>query len=494
MRRFRGSLLLAALCVAAWAAGGTGSAGAETSDAAGSRRFSAAEQIAIARAFAPMLVFHAEEHYFPISSMFLMPSERGADTEAPAPPEAPDQLGSAEERAARYKLLSQPDKLSRAAVGYRVFSRFKRGQTEVIVEYWCHYVYNEFTIRGTWFPYRISGNHPQDLERLFLVLVPTEEGPRTEAADEVWARAAFRIERIVANAHDGSVPPNEYDVGDGRRVEPPITILVERGSHAMAPDINHDGRFTPGEDSTTNNKLLWGIRDAGRPWGWYRKSQMDARDPGRAVRLCAMTGRPSEGIRNPDEGTREVEEGCSPYGLYPIENLQRWFDDLHLSAEERREALGHTSWFTRPFGAVRVEELLAPRDPPDGRTLDRMIGRRSRVSQGTLAGYGTLNNSPAFVVGRRYFNDIASLRWPDFVAEGFAMFQDGQHPSAKVAAWGSYPLDALTNVLLGVDWISHARRSSDIVAGIEFRVGRLIVRSSWRLGEGVYDTFVIAVF
>ncbi|PYR37546.1 MAG: hypothetical protein DMF90_06390 [Acidobacteria bacterium] len=286
MRRFRGSLLLAALCVAAWAAGGAGSAGAQTSDPAGSRRFSAAEQIAIARAFAPMLVFHAEEHYFPISSMFLLPSERGADTEAPATPEVHDQLGSAEERAARYKLLPQQDKLSRAAVGYRVFSRFKRGQTEVIVEYWCHYVYNEFTIRGTWFPYRISGNHTQDLERLFLVLVPTGDGPRTEAADEVWARAAFRIERIVANAHDGSVPPNEYDVRDGRLVEPPVTILVERGSHAMAPDINHDGRFTPGEDSTTNNKLLWGIRDAGRPWGWYRKSQMDARNPGRTVRLC----------------------------------------------------------------------------------------------------------------------------------------------------------------------------------------------------------------
>ena len=135
-----------------------------------------------------------------------------------------------------------------------------------------------------------------------------------------------------------------------------------------------------------------------------------------------------------------------------------------------------------------------PRDPPDGKVLDRMVGRRSRVSQGTLAGFGTLNNSPAFVVGRRYFNDIPSLRWPDFVAEGFVMFQDDQHVNAKLAAWGSYPLDATTNVLLGMDWIAHARRSTDVVAAVEFRVGRLIVRPSWRLGEGVYDTFIVAMF
>src|SRR5262249_17092667 len=334
-----------------WGLGGLEPAVAQPVDPAGARRFSAAEQIAIARAFAPRLVFHAEEKYFPISSMFLMPSERRAETDSTITSEGPGQLDSAAERAARYTQFSQQEKLARAAVGYRVFSRFKRGQTEVVVEYWCHYVYNEFTIRGTWFPYRISGNHLQDLERLFLVLAPSSSVPlHADVVDEAWARQTFHIERVVANAHDGSVPPNEYDVRHGKPVEPPVTILVEHGSHAMAPDINHDGRFTPSEDSTTNNKLLWGIRHGGRPWGWYGKSQMDERNPGRAVRLCVsfltriaqqfgqdadMTSRSPDGVgqnteeavRSADEVIRNADENCGRYDLYPIENLQRWFDD-----------------------------------------------------------------------------------------------------------------------------------------------------------------------
>jgi hypothetical protein len=472
-----------ALVLPAWGVGGLGSASAQTIETANSRRFSAAEQNAIARAFAPRLVFHAEERYFPISSMFLLPLAGVGEADSTLTSRTPDQLGSAEERAAKYVQLSQQEKLARAAVGYRVFSRFKRGQTEVIVEYWCHYVYNEFTIRGTWLPYRISGNHLQDLERLFLVLAPSSDAPlHADVVDEAWARQTFHIERIVANAHDGSVPPNEYDVRHGKPVEPPVTILVEHGSHAMAPDINHDGRFTPAEDSTTTNKLLWGIRDGGRPWGWYRKSQMDERNPGRTVRLCVSSL------------TVTRDGDCGPYNLYPIENLQRWFDDLNLSAEDRREVLGHSSWFTRPFGAVKVEDLLVPKDPPDGSVLDRMLRRHHRSSQGAVAGYGTLNNGSAFVVGGRYFNDVPSLKWPDFVAEGFAMVQDDQHVNVKVSAFGSYALDATTSVVLGVDWIANARRPSDVVAGVEFRVGRLLVRPSWRLREGVYDTLVVAIF
>src|SRR6185436_17043245 len=160
--------------------------------------------------------------------------------------------------------LSPAEKLHRAALGYRVFSRFDRGQIEVVVEYWCYYVFNEFTVRGTWLPYRVQDDHPHDLERLYLVLIPTEApGFADGAADEAWARGAFRIRRVVANAHDGSIPPNQYDVGDDHVLAPPLTILVERGSHAMAPDINEDGRFTPGIDATAARKLQWGIRDTG---------------------------------------------------------------------------------------------------------------------------------------------------------------------------------------------------------------------------------------
>src|SRR5262249_6215753 len=105
-----------ALSLAVWGLGGLEPAVAQPVDPAGARRFSAAEQIAIARAFAPRLVFHAEEKYFPISSMFLMPSERRAETDSTITSEGPGQLDSAAERAARYTQFSQQEKLARAAV------------------------------------------------------------------------------------------------------------------------------------------------------------------------------------------------------------------------------------------------------------------------------------------------------------------------------------------------------------------------------------------
>ena len=53
-----------------------------------------------------------------------------------------------------------------------MFSRVERGRLEVIVEYWFYYVYNTFTVRGGWLPYRVQDNHPHDLERVYLVLTP----------------------------------------------------------------------------------------------------------------------------------------------------------------------------------------------------------------------------------------------------------------------------------------------------------------------------------
>jgi hypothetical protein len=443
-----------------------------------------AEQTVIARAFAPVFIFHPDEQYFPISSMFPMMLGTDLESDTVATSGAREQLGRAAERAARYAALTHETKMALAAVGYRVFTRLRHGESEVVVEYWCHYVYNAFTIRGTWLPYRISGNHPQDLERLFLVLSPVPGAPRPgDVPDEAWARRAFRIQRIVANAHDGSVPANEYEVKDDRGVDSPVSILVEKGSHAMAPDINHDGRFTPEVDSTRTRKLLWGIRDGGSTWGWFRSGQMDARDSDRSVRLCV---RSASGETSGDN--------CRGYRLYQIEGVQRWFDTLKLTEDDRREVVGSTSLFTRTFSNVRVEELMVPHDPPDGRVLDRMLRRRPQSGQGLVAGFASLNNGPGFAVGPRLFRDIQSRRWPDVIVEGVALFPRGQNPAAKVSAFGSYAIDAMTNVLIGADWISRANPSADVVTAIEFHIGMIVVRPSWRLREGVFDSMVVAVF
>jgi hypothetical protein len=97
-------------------------------------------------------------------------------------------------------------------------------------------------------------------------------------------------------------------------------------------------------------------------------------------------------------------------------------------------------------------------------------------------------------VGRHYYGDIQSRKWPDVVAEAAVLVPHGERPALKGLLLGSYPIDAITHVVVGVDWISSARPFVDIVAGGEIRIGLLHVRPSWRLREGVFDSAVMVVF
>jgi membrane-associated phospholipid phosphatase len=426
---------------------------------------SSSEQTAIARAFAPVLLFHRDEAFFPLNSQ---------DGIAAA-----SDLEAVRDRVAKYVAMSQGDRLARAAVGYRVFSRIVRGADTVVVEYWCHYLYNAYTVRVGWLPYRVRDNHPEDLERLYLVLTPTA-ADAAAPHDEEWARRAFRIRLVVANAHDGSVPPNQYNADIGPPVTLPLTIFVERGSHAMAPDINHDGRFTPSADSTAPGKFLWGIRDDGHAWGWYRASYMDMRDH-TAVRLCA-------------EAAAANEPRCVPYTLYPVTDLQRWFDGLRLSSRERLDIVGRTSWVTRVFGDVHVENLMVPADPPDGRVLDRMLARRSRAQEGYEAGFTMLGKAPAGIAGKRFFWDVPSQRMPDIVADVSATVPAGKPTRLQAIVTGSYALDATTNVLVGGGWFSVAGSHPDGVVGFDVRVGRFHVQPLYRLGHDWVHANLVALF
>ena len=429
----------------------------------------------MATAFAPTLVFHPLEEYFPTNSV---------------PLSAYDDLFTAQPegwpaRVARYRGLSATEKLQRAAIAYRVFSRVERGRLEVVIEYWCYYVYNAFTVRGGWLPYRVKDNHPHDLERVYLVLTPT---PTTEAAgteqshaDVAWARRSFQIRSVIANAHDGSIPPNQYDARDEDVLTPPLTLLVERGSHAMAPDINQDGRFTPGVDSTATPKMLWGIRDNGSTWGWYRASFTDRRDSS-AVRLCG-----------PVTDADRAESACTRYTLYPGDDLQRWFGSFQLSPDDRREILGRTSFLVRTFGDVRIEKLMVPMDPPDGRMLTRMLRRRTTTEAGFVAGFTTVRNSPAIVLGRRYLWHVQSRYAPDVMAEALATFPTGERRSVEATMWGSYNLDAITNLLFGAGYYSEGE-PADVAAGVDLRIGRWRVRPTWRFRETALNARVTTTF
>jgi hypothetical protein len=337
-----------------------------------------------------------------------------------------------------------------------------------------------FTVRGGWLPYRVHDNHPHDLERLYLVLTPTAPvGAGDGMDDEGWARRAFRISSVIANAHDGSIPPNEYHARDDESLIAPLTVLVERGSHAMAPDLNHDGRFTPGVDSTAILKLQWGIRDRGSTWGPYRASFMDGRDAS-AHRVCGPAAQP------------DGAEPCARYALYPVDDLQRWFGGLGLTGRDRQDVLGRTSWLYRTFGDVRIEKLMVPTDPADGRVLDAMLGRRT-ADAGFVAGFKSVAHAPALIIGRRYFWAVPSRHAPDIAAEAVAMFPSGRRRTAEATVWGSYSVDAITNMLVGVGWFSEGQ-PLDVLAGVDLRIGRFRVRPVWRLRQGALDSRVTTTF
>ena len=456
----------------------------EAADAPIPLRLSAAQQATVARAFAPTLVFHPLERYFPISPMLRLGADSVLAVARAGQGDQQTALAGLEAwptRVAGYRALSLAQKLQRAALGYRVFSRVDRGKSEIVVEYWSYYVYNEFTVRGTWLPYRVGGNHPHDLERLYLILSPVEGATVVdEGADETWARGAFLIRGVVANAHDGSIPPNHYEATDDV-VLAPLAVLVERGSHAMAPDINHDGRFTPGVDSTATEKLQWGIRDTGATGSRYRASFMDERKTS-ATRLCGPAG-----------GRQGEIDACQRYDLYPTDQLQSWFQGFELSPLDRQRVFGRSPWLVRAFGDVRLETLLVPSDPPDGSVLNAMERRRIRGQAGPVVGLTAAGRSPALIVGQRYFWNVGPRRVPDIVAEGGVLFSGGRRPLMEGTLWGSYTVDAITNVVIGGGWFSDGH-PPDIAAGADLRLGRFTVRPIWRVRSQTFNARITTTF
>jgi hypothetical protein len=180
--------------------------------------------------------------------------------------------------------------------------------------------------------------------------------------------------------------------------------------------------------------------------------------------------------------------------LYPVTDLQRWFDGLQLSSRERLDIVGHTSWVTRVFGDVRVENLMVPADPADGRMLDRMLTRRTRTQEGYEVGFTTVGTAPAAIAGKRLFWDVPSQRMPDIVADVSAIVPAGKRTRLQAMVTGSYALDATTNVIAGAGWFSTGRPNVDGVVGFDVRVGRFHVQPLHRLGHDWFHANLIALF
>lgn len=69
----------------------------------------------------------------------------------------------------------------------------------------------------------------------------------------------IRLTRVAGLVRGTEWYANELSVGAGTKL--PITVLVEQGTHATAPDRNADGLFTIGYDINRRTGDAWGIRD-----------------------------------------------------------------------------------------------------------------------------------------------------------------------------------------------------------------------------------------
>lgn len=81
-----------------------------------------------------------------------------------------------------------------------------------------------------------------------------------------------------------------------------------------------------------------------------------------------------------------------PYRLASADDLQEWFEALHLTRADRHRIIGQTSVAVRLFGDAAIEDLMVPTDRPDGGMLQSILTRGCDSERGLLAGWYSQEN------------------------------------------------------------------------------------------------------
>jgi hypothetical protein len=104
-----------------------------------------------------------------------------------------------------------------------------------VFEYWLYF---PFDVGGV-------GSHLHDSEHAFVEV----------------DKLGGQVNQILAAAHGRTTSNNIYkaNLASSVPVRLPILIVVERGKHALAPDINKDGVITPGYDINTEPERALGV-------------------------------------------------------------------------------------------------------------------------------------------------------------------------------------------------------------------------------------------
>ena len=418
-------------------------------------------QARLAQQFAPVLVFHSAEKFFPVSPFFSF------DTNAPINDKESTlrRLGTAESRTASYLEMSLADKAKLATVHYRAYPAKISGRSAVVLEYWFYYVRDEYRVRANILPIWAGGNHPNDLEHVHLVLRQVQPG-------------RFEVDEAFASSHEGKIPANRYKFGEPGH-DGSIRFLVELGSHALAPDINEDGIFTTGTDGSSGSKLQWGIRDKGYTWPRYRSSYMTPRSGNSVVFEEENAVKSSGNV----EGSGAMP--VNSYRLESVDSLSMNFTRLALSNKELKKSFEvPTFWFPRIFGRDngRSKALLVPAPRKSGGNSVGILGVSSS-ERFLILGTALNTDEPGFLVGGRYAYMTRSLIIPDFILETDGILtKDRNYLSPQFLL--SYPFDSFTRIMFGkslvTDSWSFSPRQWDTVGTIEVRLGNMRISASAR--------------
>lgn len=432
--------------------------------------FTISERDSLARAFAPLFTFHPDEAYFPtdlpadLLRAGFVPGDTWKIGDGALPITA---------RISAYEAWPLEQRLAAAVVHYRVVERdatLKPGQLRI--EYWLYFVANRYRMKGGLIPFSANGDHVHDLEHVFLTIERRPGAPADSVRPE-----DFGVRHVRASAHMGAIPNNQYEWRDGL-APARISLLVERGSHALAPDINHDRRFTPRADATGSKTFVWGIRDHGETWGRFNPRYQDERPADKAVRLLPAGG--GENAPSCDGFTH-----CATYRLWPVSEVPAADEPRPPIGLDATALYGSRGWAHAMFGEVDARQLVAPTAHPEGHNPRLMDGRLPRSERGVAIGFTpTLSKFTPFVSGR--YSVGADVGHLPMVTANATLLYPGR-AIGELDASLSYPIDVIAKVLVGyqarADLATGDRERQSPHVGIEFRIGRWRYRLLGRNGK-----------